>query len=163
MLLHAHRNGSYHKDQCWWECKEKGMLVHCWWEHKLVQPLWKMVWRLLKHLKMELMWSSHLTSWDRPRWNKDLKDTPYIPMLSTALFTVAEMSTLQEISPEHSLEGLMLKLKHQFFSHLLEEPTHEKRLWCWERLKAGGEGDDRIWDGWIASLTQWTWVWANSG
>ena len=34
--------------------------------------------------------------------------------------------------------------------------------WCWERLKAGGEGDDRGWDGWMASLTQWTWVWVNS-
>ena len=38
-----------------------------------------------------------------------------------------------------------------------------KRSWCWERLKAGGEGEDRGWDGWMASLTQWTWVWANSG
>ena len=38
-----------------------------------------------------------------------------------------------------------------------------KRPWCWERLKAGGEGDDRGWDGWMASLTQWTWVWVNSG
>ena len=37
-----------------------------------------------------------------------------------------------------------------------------KRLWCWERLKAGGEGDDRGWDGWMASLTQWTWVWVIS-
>ena len=43
-----------------------------------------------------------------------------------------------------------------------EELTHYKRLWCWERLKAG-EGDDRGWDGWMASLTQWTWVWASSG
>ena len=34
--------------------------------------------------------------------------------------------------------------------------------WCWERLKAGGEGDSRGWDGWMASLTQWTWVWVNS-
>ena len=40
--------------------------------------------------------------------------------------------------------------------------THWKRPWCWERLKAG-EGDDRGWDGWMASLTQWTWFWANSG
>ena len=39
---------------------------------------------------------------------------------------------------------------------------HWKRPWCWERLKAGGEGDDRGWDGWMASLTQWTWVWPNS-
>ena len=37
------------------------------------------------------------------------------------------------------------------------------RPWCWERLKAGGEGDDRGWDGWMASLTQWTWVWMSSG
>ena len=44
-----------------------------------------------------------------------------------------------------------------------EEPTHWKRHWGWERLKAGGEGDDRGWDGWMASLTQWTWVWVNSG
>ena len=39
----------------------------------------------------------------------------------------------------------------------------DRVFWCWERLKAGGEGDDRGWDGWMASLTQWTWVWANSG
>ena len=38
-----------------------------------------------------------------------------------------------------------------------------KKPWCWERLKAGGEGDDREWDGWVVSLTQWTWVWVNSG
>ena len=44
-----------------------------------------------------------------------------------------------------------------------EELTHVKRPWCWERLKAGGEGDDRGWDGWMASPTQWTWVWVNSG
>ena len=43
-----------------------------------------------------------------------------------------------------------------------EELTHWKRPWCWERLGAG-EGDDRGWGGWIASLTQWTWVWVNSG
>ena len=41
--------------------------------------------------------------------------------------------------------------------------THLKRPWCWERLKAGGEGDNRGWDGWMASPTQWTWVWVNSG
>ena len=44
-----------------------------------------------------------------------------------------------------------------------EELTHWKRPWCWEGLGAGGEGDDRGWDGWMASLTQWTWVWVNSG
>ena len=44
-----------------------------------------------------------------------------------------------------------------------EEPTHWKRPWCWERLRAGGEGDDSGRDGWMASLTRWTWIWANSG
>ena len=44
-----------------------------------------------------------------------------------------------------------------------EELTHWKRPWCWEGLGAGGEGDDRRWDGWMASLTRWTWVWVNSG
>ena len=43
------------------------------------------------------------------------------------------------------------------------ELTHWKRPWCWERLRAGGEGDDRGWDSWMASPTQWTWVWVNSG
>ena len=44
-----------------------------------------------------------------------------------------------------------------------EKLIHWKRPWCCERLKVGGEGDDRRWDGWMASLTQWTWVWINSG
>ena len=44
-----------------------------------------------------------------------------------------------------------------------EELTHWKSLWYWEGLAAGGEGDDRGWDGWMASLTRWTWVWVNSG
>ena len=43
-----------------------------------------------------------------------------------------------------------------------EELIHWKRLWCWEGLGAGGEGEDRGWDGWMASLTWWTWVWVNS-
>ena len=43
-----------------------------------------------------------------------------------------------------------------------KEPNHWKRPWCWERLREGEEGSDRGWDGWMASLTQWTWVWANS-
>ena len=43
-----------------------------------------------------------------------------------------------------------------------EELTHWKRLWCWEGLGAEGEGDDRGWDGWMASRTRWTWVWVNS-
>ena len=75
----------------------------------------------------------------------------------------SNQSILNEISPEYSLEGLMLKLKLSTLATWCEELTHWKRPWCWERLKAKGEGGGRGWDGWIASLTQWTWIWANSG
>ena len=72
----------------------------------------------------------------------------------------SNQSILKEINLEYSLEGLMLKL--QFFAPWWEGPTHWKRPWCWKRLKAGGEGDDKGWDVWMASLARWTWIWASS-
>ena len=75
----------------------------------------------------------------------------------------SNQSILKEISPEYSLEGLMLKLKLQYFGHLMQRTDSLEKTRCWERLKAGGEGDDRGWDGWMAPLTWWTWVWASSG
>ena len=69
---------------------------------------------------------------------------------------------LKEINPEYSLEELMLKLKLQNFGHLMRRSNSLEKTWYWERWQAGGEGDDRGWDGWMASSTQWTWVWANS-
>ena len=66
-------------------------------------------------------------------------------------------SILKEISPEYSMEGLMLKLKLQYFGHLTNL-THWKRP-CWERLRVGGEGGNRGWNSWMASLTQWTRQW----
>ena len=74
----------------------------------------------------------------------------------------SNQSTLKEISPGISLEGMMLSWNSNTLATWCEELTHWKRPWCWERLKAGGEGDDRGWDGWMASLTQWMWVWVNS-
>ena len=71
-------------------------------------------------------------------------------------------SILKEISPEDSLEGQMLKLKLQSFWPP-QELTHLRRPWCWGKLRARGEGDNRGWDGWMASPTQWTWVWVDSG
>ena len=69
---------------------------------------------------------------------------------------------LKEISPEYSLEGLKLKL--QYVDHLMQgADSMEKTDICWQRLKVGGEADDRGWDGWMASLTRWTWVWAEFG
>ena len=73
----------------------------------------------------------------------------------------SNQSILKDISPGCSLEGLMLKLKLQYLATCCEELTPLKRPWCWERLRAGGEGDG-WWDGCMASPTQWTRVWVNS-
>ena len=75
----------------------------------------------------------------------------------------SNQSILKEISPGISLEGVMLKLKFQYFGHLMWRVDSLEKLWCWEGLGARREGDDRGWDVWMASLTRWTWVWVNSG
>ena len=77
----------------------------------------------------------------------------------------------KEIQPVHpkgdqswcSLEGLVLKLKLQYFGHLMQRADSFEKTLMLGKMKAEGEGDDRGWDCWIASLTQWTWVWVNSG
>ena len=74
----------------------------------------------------------------------------------------SNQSILKEISPECSLQGLVLKLKLQYFGHLMRRNDSFERTLCWERLRAG-EADDRGWDGWMALPTRWTWVWVNSG
>ena len=72
-------------------------------------------------------------------------------------------SILKKINPDYSLEGLMLKLKLQYFGPPMGRANSmEKISWCWERLRAGGARGIRGWDGWIASLIQWRWVWTNS-
>ena len=73
----------------------------------------------------------------------------------------SNQSILKEISPGCSLEGMMQSWNSSTLATSCEELTHWKRLWCWEGLGAG-EGDDRGWDGWMASLTRWRWVWVNS-
>ena len=77
----------------------------------------------------------------------------------------SNQSIVKEINPEYSLEGLMLKLKLQYFGHLMQrtDSLENDLTWCWERLKAGGERDNRGWVGWMASPTQWTWLWVSSG
>ena len=63
---------------------------------------------------------------------------------------------------KYSLAGLMLKLKLQYFGHLMRRADSLEKTLMLERLRAGGGGDDRGWDGWMASPTRWAWVWANS-
>ena len=72
------------------------------------------------------------------------------------------LPVLTEINPVYSLEGLMLKISSNILTTWCEEPTQWKRPWCWERLRAREEGDNRGLDGWMASPTQRTWVWENS-
>ena len=71
----------------------------------------------------------------------------------------SNQSIPKEINLEYSLEGLTLKLKLQYWCKKL---IHWKRPWGWERLRARGERSDRGWEVWMASLTQWRWIWANS-
>ena len=88
-------------------------------------------------------------------WRRPLR-VPWIARRSN-------QSILKEISPWCSLEGMMLKLKLQYFGHLMWRVDSLEKLWCWEELGAGGEGDNGGWNGWMASPTRWTWVWVNSG
>ena len=69
----------------------------------------------------------------------------------------------KEISPECSRKNWCWSWNSNILATWCEELTPWKRHWCWKIFKAGGEGDDRGWNGWMASLTQWTWVWASSG
>ena len=74
----------------------------------------------------------------------------------------SNQSILKEISPGCSLKDWYWSWNSNSLATWCEELSHLKRPWCWERLRAG-EGDERGWDGWMASLTQKTWVWVDSG
>ena len=75
---------------------------------------------------------------------------------------ISNQSILKEINPKYSLEGLRLKLKLQYFGHLMWRAGSLEKPLILERLKAGRKGDDRGYDGWMASRTRWTWVWSRS-
>ena len=100
-------------------------------------------------------------------WELDCKES-WVPknwcfwtvVLEKTLESPSDCKEIQPVNPEYSLWGLMLAINT--LAIWCEEWTHWKRPWCWERLKAWGEGDDRGWDGWMASPTRWTWVWVSS-
>ena len=71
-------------------------------------------------------------------------------------------SILKVISPWYSLEGLMLRLKLQYFGDLMRRANSLEKTLMLGKIEGWGEGDDRGWDGWMVSSTQWTWVWVNS-
>ena len=75
----------------------------------------------------------------------------------------SNQSILKEINLEYHWKDWCWSWSSNNLATWCKELTHWKRHWCWGRLKTGGEGDDKGWDGWMASPTQWTWVWTNSG
>ena len=75
----------------------------------------------------------------------------------------SNQSILKETSPGCSLEGLMLRLKLQYFGHLMQSVDSLEKTLMLGGMGAGGEGDDRGWNGWMTSPTRCTWVWVNSG
>ena len=75
----------------------------------------------------------------------------------------SNQSIRKEISPEYSLEERMLKLKLQYFGHLMWRTDSLEKTLMLGKIEGRSRRDDRGWDGWMASLTQWTWVWVNTG
>ena len=116
--------------------------------------------------------SSHVQMWELdPKEGWELKSWCFPSMvLEKTLESSLDCKEIKPVnpkgnSPEYSLESLTLKLKLRYFGHLMwrtDSSVSWKRHWCWERLKVGREGDDTRWDGWMASLTQWMWVWGSS-
>ena len=74
----------------------------------------------------------------------------------------SNQSILKEISPDYTLEGLMLKLELWCFGHLMQRTDSLEKTLMLGKIEGRRRGDDRGWDGWMASLTQWVWVWASS-
>ena len=113
--------------------------------------------------------SGHVWMWEldyKESWG--LKNLCFLTVCWRRLLRVpwtarrSNQSIIKEIIPGCSLEGRMLKLKLQYFGHLMWRADSLKRPWCWERLRAGGEGDDRRWDGCMISSTQWARIWVDS-
>ena len=89
-------------------------------------------------------------------WNCGIRKDLRVPWTARR----SNQPILKEISPVHWKDWCW-SWNSNTLATSCEKLTHLKRPWCWERLKAGGEGDNRGWDGWMASPTQWTWVWAS--
>ena len=88
-------------------------------------------------------------------------------VLKKTLESPLDSKEIQPVNPRGNQSGIFIGRTDEAETPILWPPDGKngltgKRPWCWERLKAGGEGDDRGWDGWMGSQTQWTWVWVGS-
>ena len=112
--------------------------------------------------------SSHVWMWvldHKEGWTTDAfemwcrRSLLRVPLSATG----SSQSNLKEINIKYALEELTLKLKLQYFGLMMHRVNSFEKTWCWKRVRAGGEEGGRGWNGWMASLTQWKWIWANSG
>jgi len=95
-------------------------------------------------------------------WELDYKES-WAPKNWCLMARKSNQSILKEISPEYSLEGLMLKLKLQYLGHLMRRTDSFEKTMMLGKLEGRRRRGWYGWDGWMASLTRWTWVWASSG
>ena len=107
--------------------------------------------------------SSHVGMWEldhKESWGIDAFELWCLRRLYRVPWTArrSNQSILKKISLNVHWDDPCWSWNSNTLATWCKELTHWKRSWCWERLKAGGEGDDRGWDGWMASLIQWTWV-----
>ena len=103
----------------WRGCGEKGMFLYCWWEYKLIQPLWKMVWRFLKKLGIKPPYDSAIPFLGiHPEENKIEKDT-CTPIFTAALFIIARMWKQPRCPLTHEwIKKLWYIYKMKYYSHL---------------------------------------------
>ena len=105
---------------------------------------------------------NHKEGWEPKKWSFQ------IVMLEKTLESPLDTKEIKSVTPKGNQPWILIGRTDAEPEALIlwppdAESTHWKRPWWWERLKAVGEGGDRGWDGWMESLTQWTWVWATSG
>ena len=108
------------------------------------------------------MWKfDYKESWAPKNWclNCGVREDSWVPWTARR----SKQSILKEISPGVHWKDWCWSWNCNTLATWCEELTHWRRPWCWEKLRAGREGDDRGWDSWMASPTQWTWVWVSSG
>ena len=128
----------------------------CW----VITPSW-LSGSLRSFLYSPSMYSCHKEGWAPKNW---CFQTVVLGRLLRVPWTAerSNQSILKEIIPEYSLEGLMLKLKLQYFDHLMQRADSLEKILMLEKIEGRRRRGNRGWDGWMASLTQWTWDWANS-
>ena len=106
----------------------------------------------------------NLSQYRRSRFNPWVGKNPWRrEWLPTPIFLPGESHRQRSPNLKIHWKDWSWNWKSNSLATWCEEPTHWKRPWCWKRLKAKGEEGSKGWDGWVASLTQWTWIWVNFG